>query len=229
MPNLNNFKYLVLLYLLFGTFLSAIAKQPNTNSPIAFIVNKKLYAVTFKRTATEATNDTVYHPDSLHTPHAAVIRSLIIPGLGQLYNRQWWKVPIIYTGLGLLADAVAYNNRYYHEFLALSYYRYFSRTPKSGDKYYTQAQQFAGYTPQQIYDIKDSFRRDRDLSILGFFAAWGLQVIDAYIDAKFRHSYSMDTNLSFRASPVVINQPLYAAQNENGSIIPGIKLTFTFQ
>jgi len=169
----------------------------------------------------------IYHPDSLHRPHTAVLRSLFIPGWGQLYNRQWWKIPIIYAGLGLLADAVAYNNRYYHQFLALSYYRYFSRTPKSGDKYYTQAQQFAGYTPQQLYDIKDNFRRDRDLSIMGFFGAWGVQVIDAYIDAKFKHSYSMDSNLSFKVEPTIINGPVYAMQSENNLIIPGIKLTFT--
>ena len=170
-----------------------------------------------------------FHPDSLHSPHKAVIRSLIIPGWGQLYNRQWWKAPIIYAGLGLLADAIAYNNRHYHEFLALSYYRYFSRTPKSGDKYYTQAQQFANYSPQQIYDIKDSFRRDRDLSIMGFFGAWGVQMIDAYIDAKFKHSYSMDTDLSFKVTPTVLSGPMYAMQSENNLIIPGIKLTFTVQ
>jgi len=214
----NVLKYSFLFLMLYFFNLTAFAQQKNSDSLI------------YKYFAPKVTpDDKVYHPDSAHDPHKAVIRSLIMPGLGQLYNRQWWKVPIIYAGLGLLADAIVYNNRYYHEFLALSYYRYFSRTPKSGDKYYKQAQLFANYTPQQLYDLKDSFRRDRDLSIMGFLGAWGIQVIDAYIDAKFKHSYSIDTDLSFKVAPTVINGPLYAMQSENHLIIPGIKLTFTLQ
>src|ERR1700749_5064202 len=44
----------------------------------------------------------VYHPDSNHSPHKAVMHSLMVPGWGQVYNRQYWKVPIIYGGLALL-------------------------------------------------------------------------------------------------------------------------------
>ncbi len=65
----------------------------------------------------------VYHPDSNHSPHKAVMHSLMVPGWGQVYNHRWWKVPAIYAGLGLLVDGIIFNTTYYNEFLALSKYR----------------------------------------------------------------------------------------------------------
>ena len=56
----------------------------------------------------------------------------------------------------------------------------------------------------------DLYRRNRDLGILGIIGGWGIQMIDAYIDAKFIRSYTMDNNLSFKVSPAVISQPVYA-------------------
>src|ERR1700759_4002173 len=59
----------------------------------------------------------VYHPDSTHSPHKAVIRSLIIPGWGQVYNHRWWKVPIIYGVLGSLGYGIVFNTQNYNLFL----------------------------------------------------------------------------------------------------------------
>lgn len=78
-----------------------------------------------------------------------------------------------------------------------------------------------------LSDARENSRRNRDLSILGFLAVWGIQAIDAYIDAKFIHSYTVDNNLSFKVAPGIINQPVYA-QGANNAYIPGIKVTFTF-
>jgi len=72
------------------------------------------------------------------------------------------------------------------------------------------------------------FRRNRDLGILGFVGGWGIQMIDAYIDAKFIHSYSMDNNLSFKVSPGTIGQPMYALNNTS-MFIPAVKITFTLK
>ncbi|WDF78741.1 DUF5683 domain-containing protein [Mucilaginibacter sp. KACC 22773] len=171
----------------------------------------------------------VYHPDTTHSPHKAVMHSLMIPGWGQLYNHRWWKVPIIYTGIGLLASAVIFNQRYYNEFNVLAHYYKSGVAPVKGDAYYDE---YIAYTSNQvpaqnIYDALDSYRRNRDLSILGILGAWGIQAIDAYIDAKFIHSYSVDNNFGFKVSPGLINQPVYA-QTAFGSYIPAVKVTFTF-
>jgi hypothetical protein len=170
----------------------------------------------------------VYHPDSTHSPHTAVIRSLIIPGWGQLYNHQWYFVPAIYTGLGLLVDAIIFNNTYYKEFLQLAKYREYGITPTPGMPYYADAILYQQQPDQAIYDANDGYRRNRDLCILGLAGAWGIQCIQAYIQAKFIHSYSVDNNLSMRVEPGVLNHPSLFAQTSTGALVPGLKITFTF-
>eukprot|EP01037_Dinobryon_pediforme_P011966 gene11966-12055_t len=155
------------------------------------------------------------------------MHSLILPGWGQVYNNHWWKVPVIYGGLGLLGWAIVFNNTYYNEFLALSKYREKGIVPKPTDAYYAQYQLYNNLPSQSLYDATDGYRRNRDLSILGIVGAWGINVVDAYIDAKFKHSYTVDTNLSMRVTPGLINQSTYA--QSFGSYIPGIKITFTLK
>ena len=171
-----------------------------------------------------------YHNDTLHSPQKAVIYSLIIPGWGQVYNHKAWKVPVIYGGMGLLGAAIIYNIKGYREFLQLSLYRYKPRIVKPTDPYYNEYQLLSkpsNYTPDQsIYNAKDMARRDRDLSYLGVVALWGINAIDAYIDAKFIHSYNLDNNFSMHVTPTLLNQPLYA-QNFSNPYIPGIKINFT--
>ncbi|NNU33725.1 hypothetical protein HK413_05430 [Mucilaginibacter sp. S1162] len=84
------------------------------------------------------------------------------------------------------------------------------------------------YDDAQINDAVRGYARYRDLSVLLFVAAWGIQTIDAYVDAKFMHSYSMDNNFSVKLAPTMMNNPVYA-QNFNGAFIPGLKLTFTLR
>jgi len=173
----------------------------------------------------------MYRPDSNHSPHTAVLRSLIIPGWGQLYNHQWWKVPIIYGGLGLLAYAYTVNQNTYGPNLIVAKYIEHGVPPKPGQPQYALYQFYIqnNVPSQSVYDLVDGARRDRDLCILGFFGGWGIQLIDAYIDAKFQHSYTMDTDFSFKIAPTVINQESLYADNFNSPIIPGIKLTFTLR
>jgi hypothetical protein len=168
-----------------------------------------------------------YHPDSLHSPHKAVMHSLMVPGWGQVYNHRWWKVPVIYGGIGLLVSAVIFNQHYYKEYIALARYRNTGVVPSPTDKYYAEYNQFSSVPISNIYDAVDAVRRNRDLSIMGIFAAWGIQTIDAYIDAKFINAYTVDNNLSMRVTPGLINGPVYA-QSANSSFIPAIKITFTF-
>ncbi|RYZ92562.1 MAG: hypothetical protein EOP47_30200 [Sphingobacteriaceae bacterium] len=168
-----------------------------------------------------------YFPDSLHSPHKAVMRSLMVPGWGQVYNKKWWKVPVIYTGLGLLGSAVVFNQKYYSQFLSIAQYRRRGAEPLPGAKYYQEFQDYAEAPDTFIESAVNGYRRNRDLSILGILGAWGIQMIDAYIDAKFIHSYTMDDNLSFRITPGLINPPMYAG-SLNYAYIPGIKATFTF-
>ena len=108
------YKYLLVIFLLSGFAFSAKAQGPDFRKATKKdSINQRSDSVTQKRFAPRVKHDdkVVYHPDSTHDPHKAIIRSLIVPGLGQLYNHQWWKVPVIYAGLGLLVDAIIFNQK----------------------------------------------------------------------------------------------------------------------
>ncbi len=224
------YRYLLLVFLFAVCTLGAMAQQPDTTSALA---KKSKDSLVSTRQDTDVTrsfkprkkSEKVFHPDSLHSPHKAVIRSLIIPGWGQAYNHSWWKIPIIYAGLGLLGDAFAFNNKYYHEFLAISKYREFGITPVKGQKYYVEYNEYINQDSQALYDATNAYARNRDLSLFGFLGAWGINMIDAYIDAKFMHSYTVDNNFSMKIRPSVINQPVFALNPGMGSFIPALTLT----
>ena len=230
------YNYLLITLLLTVCIPKAFAQNPDTSS-ITIKRNKKDTLVSSKRDSIAAAafapkikkeKERVYHPDSNHSPSKAVKRSLLIPGWGQLYNHRWWKVPIIYGGLTLLGVVIVYNQGYYNEFLTISQYREHGVIPTPKDKYYNEYQLYASQNNQALFDATDAYRRDRDLGILGVLGAWGINVADAYIDAKFIHSYAIDNNLAMRITPGVLTLPVYAL-NSAGSFIPGIKITFTLK
>ena len=224
------YKYLLIIGMLAAfTFTAKAQQKADTASVTKKDTFKKASGTAPGSFAPPIKKEKEYHPDSTHSPHKAVMHSLMVPGWGQLYNHRWWKVPIVYGGIGLLASAVIFNQRYYNQFNVLAHYYKNGVTPKTTDKYYAEyiAYTNAGVPAQNIYDALDSYRRNRDLSILGILGAWGIQTIDAYIDAKFINAYTVDNNFSMRITPSVINQPVYA-QSAFGSYIPGIKVTFTF-
>jgi signal peptidase I len=224
-------RLLVIILLISGFALAARAQNPvlNNRDTKRDTINRHRDSVTSKPFVPKIKHDEQkYHPDSLHSPHKAVIRSLIIPGWGQVYNHHWWKVPLIYTALGLLGDAYVFNEGYYQQFLALAKSREHGTAIAPGTKYYNDYILYANVPDQTIYDANDSYRRDRDLSIMGFVAFWGIQMVDAYIDAKFQHSYTMDTDFSLRIDPTILNQQNMLAQGFNGPIVPGLKLSLTF-
>jgi len=234
------YRYLLIIGFIFFSLSTVSAQTADTTHKASKATRKAAKAVSSKDTLKGKRQDTVavksprvkkekvYHPDSLHDPHKAVIRSLIVPGWGQLYNHQWYFVPAIYAGLGLLVDAVIFNNTYYKEFLQLAKYREYGITPTPGMAYYADAVLYQQQPDQAIYDANDGYRRNRDLCILGFAGAWGIQCIQAYIQAKFIHSFSVDNNLSMRVEPGVMSQPSLFAQTSAISVMPGLKITFTF-
>ncbi|MES2108065.1 MAG: DUF5683 domain-containing protein [Bacteroidota bacterium] len=218
-------KYLLLTCLPAAITFTACAQKTDTISGEILTTSKvDTDFVNFKHRKVH--KEKIYHTDTTHSPQKAVIRSLIIPGWGQVYNHRIWKMPIIYGVLGSLGVAFVYDAKNYKLFLALSKYHYQNAPPKPGMPYYDKYNLYKKASPQQIYDAKDAFRRDRDLCILGTVLFWGINAIDAYIDAKFLHSYTLDNNFSMRVAPSMIEQPMYA-QSSLRSYIPGLKLMLT--
>ncbi|TWJ01480.1 hypothetical protein JN11_01631 [Mucilaginibacter frigoritolerans] len=171
----------------------------------------------------------LYHPDSTHSPAKAILKSAIVPGLGQVYNNNIWKVPLIYGALSSLTVTAIYNNRNYQRYLRLyHYYNDISKiTIKTRDYVYFEKLLKDNISQAEVAGAADDSQRYFQLSILGLAAVWGIQMIDAYIDAKFAHSFSMDNNLSIKISPSLTTQPVYAA-NFGAAFIPVVKITLAF-
>jgi hypothetical protein len=227
------YKYSLLILSLALCAFNADAQKPDTTKSAGFKNSKDTLISTAQDTIAARSRkrkikkEKVYHPDSSHSPRTAVIRSLLIPGSGQIYNHEWWKVPAVYAGLGTLTYFLIMNTDSTREYLQLALYRESGIPPGPKEKFYRQYKLYYKATDQSVYDAYNYYRRDRDLCILGILGFWAINIVDAYISAKFESVYTVDTNLSMKVEPFVLNQQMFAA-NINGSFIPGLKFTFAF-
>jgi hypothetical protein len=171
----------------------------------------------------------ITRPDSTHKPALAVKRSAIIPGWGQLYNRNWWKVPLVYTTLGLFGQSVVVNQRGYRQYLEV--YKLVKdprrQRPPVGSPVRTLYERYKKSDLAQLDAIQSNYQRNTQLSILGMAGFWGLQVIDAYIEAKFIHSYSIDRNLSVNITPSIATTGTTYTAGNVPAVMPIIKLLVT--
>jgi hypothetical protein len=110
-----------------------------------------------------------------HSPKTASILSMALPGLGQLYNRKYWKAPLVWGGLGAAAYFMVENRRMMRDMNSEFAQLYAAGSAPSAS---------------QIQE-RDRLRNNRDLAILGGTAFYALQIIDATVDAHF---YKFDIN-----------------------------------
>lgn len=143
----------------------------------------------------------------LQNPRKAVLRSAIIPGWGQARNKKWWKVPLVYGGFVGLGLVYNFNNQYYKEFLIESQFRKANQDLDQEQRYYFL--QYQGISDNQIYNAKDFYRRNRDLTLYSTFGFYLLQMVDAYIDAKLA-TFDVSDDLSLKIKPHIYT-PTYAS------------------
>jgi hypothetical protein len=126
--------------------------------------------------------------------------SSIIPGSGQVHNniirsnttknRLWWKLPLIYGGLGTTLYLINFNNQ---EFNSIKNER-LNRIDGNSPIYYAQ------YSENQLKEIQDEYRRLRDLSVISLIGIYFLQVIDANVESHL-FLFDISDNLTFRIKP----------------------------
>lgn len=159
-------------------------------------------------------NSIPFKPD----PNKAVLYSAIFPGLGQLYNRKYWKLPIVYGGFLGLTYAISWNGRMYNDYTA-AYKAIKSDDPRSEANFRIWGPLVPNLTDRsQVNDSRiatlqssfkrsrDSYRRYRDLSIIGAVALYGLCMIDAYVDAQL-FNFDISPDLSLRVEPQMQTDP----------------------
>lgn len=142
----------------------------------------------------------------------AVLYSAILPGLGQIYNRKYWKLPLVYGGAIGLTYAITWNGRTYNDYknaysdlvndVNIEVARYKNFLPygmRSPDDWYNGGRE--GFR-QTLKRRKDTYRRYRDLAIIVAVGVYALCMIDAYVDAQL-YDFDMSPDLSLSVYPVV--------------------------
>lgn len=130
----------------------------------------------------------------LPKPSKATIMSAILPGLGQAYNRSYWKIPIIYAAEGTLLYLIFYNQNNFKDFGEA----YNNRSDTSFIQ--TEDERFANFTTDQLRLARDDYRRNRDLSIIIAVAVYGIQILDANVDAHLK-AFKLNEELSMEIKP----------------------------
>ena len=161
-----------------------------------------------------------------HSPRRATIYSVVLPGLGQAYNKKYWKIPIIYAGFGAFGYFIHWNNQNY-QIMKRAYSDF-----TDGDK---TTNSYLDLDGAQFYDLsnvrdsvnfktaiskqQDYYRRNRDLLVILTVGFYGLNIIDASVDAHF-FDFDISEDLSLNWQPLMYYY--------NDQKIYGIRCTFTF-
>jgi hypothetical protein len=196
----HNFKFCILLKKLF--LISGIA----------------FFFFTPGRAAAQEKNDTIKAAapaDTIaHSPKKAALYSAFLPGLGQVYNKKYWKVPIIYAGIGglgyFIGSAQSELNSRRNELV----YRVNNRGERNN-------REFFYYDDQQLISTADEFRKMRDMLVIGTFGFYLLQIIDASVDAHL-FTFDVSEDLSLNIQPDL----KYCAWS--GQANPGLSLRIKF-
>ena len=145
----------------------------------------------------QATADSL---ERIHSPRKAAIRSAILPGWGQIYNKKYWKLPLVYGALGTTAGIFVYNLRSYRD-LRDAYRIIINKDTANFPNVAPNLQPFiANNQSEQLRTLRNEFRQNIDYTVLVFIALWGLQVVDATVDAHLKtFDVSPDLSLRFKA------------------------------
>lgn len=172
-----------------------------------------LTAGLFSAAPVSAQNGVPGEPEEDHSPRGALWRAAIVPGWGQLYNRQYYKIPVVWAGLGgLTATALYVNQRY---LLYRHSYHFLAETNVSPE-YAADFRRLIndlGITEEQARQRQNDFRRsrdilrrNRDLLYIGIGLFYGLSILDAYVNAHLLDfDIGEDLTLTVEAGPTSLS------------------------
>ena len=146
-----------------------------------------------------------WHPEAKR----AMWMALVLPGAGQIYNRKYWKLPIIYGGFVGCAYAITWNNQMYHDY-SQAYLDIMDDDPNTQS--YNQFLHLGATIDESNIDRykeifrkrKDKFRRWRDMGVFVMIGVYAFSVIDAYVDAS-PSEFDISDDLTLRVEPTVLN------------------------
>ncbi len=161
-------------------------------------------------------NDSVVKPimTQEHSPRKATILSAVLPGAGQIYNKKWWKVPIVYGAIGAcLYMAINNNVQYVDHFAELVY-----RTNNNGN---SNNPKFTLFSDAQLQEDIEFHQKWRDNFFIFTGVAYILNIVDANIDAHF-YNFDVSPDLTLSVKP-------YNQLSFDNQFVSGVSLTLNFK
>lgn len=151
-------------------------------------------------------------------PRQATIRSAILPGWGQVYNKKYWKLPLVYAAVGIPVYAFLYNRGWYIKTRDAA--KMIANADTLNWRNRVDQKLFVFFPTQDalgsLLNYRNEYRRDMDYSILFVLLAWGLNVVDATVDAHLK-GFDISDDLSLKIKPTILS----------GTSTAGISLVFT--
>ena len=149
-----------------------------------------------------------------HSPKKATIMSACLPGLGQAYNKKYWKMPVIYAGLGAATYSTIWNFGKYKTYRD-AYKARVDDDPATTDP-------FDRYTASNLLDIRNYYRRNVELSVIIVVAVYAQNIVDAAVDAHL-YDFNISNDLSMSVQPTIIND-----RTSFNSSAAGLSIKFNF-
>ncbi|MGA3014883.1 MAG: DUF5683 domain-containing protein, partial [Bacteroidales bacterium] len=196
-------RFLIIL-ILFSCGLTGIAQNNQPRQVVTDTIHETKHLL--KQVVTDTIHEKRHSPkqvipDSIlekqHSPKKATLMSLCLPGLGQIYNKKYWKVPIIYAGFGILSYLIVFNTNYYLTYKS-AYIESFN-----GDSSGSYSDIVRKYPASSILSAREYYRRNLEISIIFTAVLYILNITDAAVDANL-FTYDIKKDLSFKVEPTLI-------------------------
>jgi hypothetical protein len=149
-----------------------------------------------------------------YNPRKALLYAAVAPGLGQVYNKKYWKLPLVYGGFYLIGKNISDINKLYVEY---KNYLFYNIENNYGD---TTPNPVIKLTTPQLRRFVDKARRERDLWVIVMGGMYLLQMVDAHVDAHLKE-FDLNPNLKVKVEPSITNDAWVGRQT-------GMSLTFRF-
>jgi hypothetical protein len=149
-----------------------------------------------------------------YNPRKALLFAAVVPGLGQVYNKKYWKLPLVYGGFYLIGRQVKTFNDGYVDFKNHLFYNIENKIPETG------INPNINLTTAQLRRIVDKARRERDFWIIMMGGMYLLQIIDAHVDSHLKE-FDLNPNLKVSVTPTMTNDAWVGRQT-------GMSVTFRF-
>ena len=144
----------------------------------------------------------------------ASFRSAILPGLGQIYNKKYWKLPLVYGALAFPISTYKYNRDWYQK----TRFAYTVRVTNDTSNFKNIASELVPLSKESLRLYRNEFRKNMDFSVIGVLLMWGLNIVDATVDGHLI-TFDISDDLTVKVKPTI-------QHNFSGG---GVSLTFNLR